>query len=55
MVTEKQQSAAHQNIKKAQTASRKGGMDRAKRDSLEESTFEYDVAIEANSWRELVK
>ena len=101
MATEKQKSAARQNIKKAQTASRKGGMDTAKRDSLKESAFafpkerkeplndarhvrnaisrfdqvegvsdaerdqawkrikaaarKYNVEIEAESWRELVK
>jgi hypothetical protein len=41
MATEKQKTAARQNIKKAQAASRKGGMDMAKRDSLDESTFAF--------------
>jgi hypothetical protein len=41
MATEKQKTAARQNIKKAQTASRKGGMDTAKRDSLSASTFAF--------------
>ncbi len=41
MATEKQKTAARQNIKKAQTASRKGGMDTAKRDSLDTSTFAF--------------
>ncbi len=101
MATEKQKAAARQNIKKAQTASRKGGMDTGKRDSLTDATFafpkqrkeplndarhvrnaisrfdqvegvsdaerdaawkriksaakKYDVEVEADSWRELVK
>jgi hypothetical protein len=41
MATEKQKTAARQNIKKAQSASRKGGMDSAKRDSLGDSTFAF--------------
>ncbi len=41
MATEKQKTAARQNIKKAQSASHKGGMDTAKRDSLGESAFAF--------------
>ena len=41
MATEKQKTAARQNIKKAQSASRKGGMNTAKRDSLGEGAFAF--------------
>jgi hypothetical protein len=41
MATEKQRTAARQNIKKAQSASRKGGMSTAKRDSLASSAFAF--------------
>jgi hypothetical protein len=41
MATEKQKTAARKNIKKAQAASRKGGMDTPKRDSLSDSVFAF--------------
>ncbi|MBJ7593703.1 MAG: hypothetical protein JF886_02385 [Candidatus Dormibacteraeota bacterium] len=59
MATEKQKSAARQNIKKAQTASKKGRMDIAKRDQawkrIKTAAKKCNVEIEAGSWRGLVK